>query len=155
MLSEMSESLSAANTDIIEYFTHYKGAFETIGRSQMHLYLIGEVKMKSNSFVVIQGWMCNELNLKGNELLVFALIYGFSQDNESFFTGSRKYIADTFNISLPTVDKALSGLVEKNLIVRDASEELSRPVYYVDVKNIENLIEECKETLHSLVLSIL
>ena len=72
--------------------------------------------MQSNNFVVIQGWMCNELNLKGNDLLVFALIHGFSQDGESRFSGSRKYIAETFNISLPTVDKALQNLMHKNLI---------------------------------------
>lgn len=72
--------------------------------------------MLSDNYVVIQGWMCNELELKGNELLVYALIYGFSQDNKSLFMGSRTYIADTFNISLPTVDKALNSLKDKHLI---------------------------------------
>lgn len=72
--------------------------------------------MKSSNYVVIQGWMCNELNLKGNELLVFALIYGFCQDGESTFSGSRSYIAETFNISLPTVDKALDALKDKELL---------------------------------------
>ena len=72
--------------------------------------------MQSDNFVVIQGWMCNELTLKGNDLLVYALIYGFSQDGESKFSGSRKYIAETFNISLPTVDKALKNLIDKELI---------------------------------------
>lgn len=72
--------------------------------------------MKSTNYIVIQGWMCNELGLKGNELLIYALIYGFSQDGESLFMGSRNYIAETFNISLPTVDKALNSLKDKNLI---------------------------------------
>ena len=75
--------------------------------------------MKSENYVVIQGWMCNELELKSNELLVFALIYGFSQDNSSLFCGGRKYIAETFNITLPTVDKTLSALVEKKLIIKE------------------------------------
>ena len=65
--------------------------------------------MESNNYVVIQGWMCNELELKGNNLLVFALIYGFSQDGQSRFFGSRNYIAQTFNISLPT-DTAGDGV---------------------------------------------
>lgn len=72
--------------------------------------------IKSDNYVIVQGWMCNELQLKGNELLVYALIYGFSQDGESTFAGGRKYIANTFNISLPTVDKALSELKNKQLI---------------------------------------
>ena len=79
--------------------------------------------MKSDNYIVIQGWMCNELNLKGNELLVFALIYGFSQDTESTFSGGRKYISDTFNISLPTVDKALQSLLDKNLIIKQSSND--------------------------------
>lgn len=74
--------------------------------------------MKSDNFIVIQGWMCNELALKGNELLVYALIYGFSQDGVSKYTGGRKYIAETFNISLPTVDKAIQGLIEKRFIIK-------------------------------------
>ena len=72
--------------------------------------------MKSENFIVIQGWMCNELGLKGNELLIFALIYGFSQDGDTRFYGSRSYMANAFNISLPTVDKAIDSLEEKNLI---------------------------------------
>lgn len=72
--------------------------------------------MQNNNYIVIQGWMCNELKLKGNDLLVYALIYGFSQDGESTFSGSRSYIANMFNISLPTVDKALNNLVSRDLI---------------------------------------
>lgn len=69
-----------------------------------------------NNYIVIQSWMCSDLNLKGNDLLIYALIYGFSQDGESVFNGSRSYIAETLNISLPTVDKALNNLISSNLI---------------------------------------
>ena len=30
--------------------------------------------------IFIEGWMAEKLNLKGNELITFALIYDFSQD---------------------------------------------------------------------------
>ena len=82
--------------------------------------------MQSDNYVVIQGWMCNELNLKGNDLLIFALIHGFSQDGESRFSGSRKYIANTFNISLPTVDKSIKSLLEKDLIEQHKIEKNGR-----------------------------
>lgn len=72
------------------------------------------------SYIVIEDWMMNELNLKGNELLVYGLIHGFSQDGESSFRGSRKYISNTLNISLPTVDKALNNLVEHGLIIKES-----------------------------------
>jgi len=86
--------------------------------------------MKSDNFVVIQGFMCNELNLKGNDLLVFALIYGFCQDGASKFSGGRKYIADTFNISLPTVDKALNNLIGMGYILKESSNDYVHPDTY-------------------------
>ena len=37
--------------------------------------------VKNENYLVIQGWMITELKLKGNELLIYAIIYGFSQNN--------------------------------------------------------------------------
>lgn len=66
--------------------------------------------------------MVNELGLSGNELLCYALIYGFSQDGESFFCGSRKYIAELIGAkSLNTVDKYLNVLIEKGLLTKKSS----------------------------------
>jgi len=77
------------------------------------------IDMKNNNNITICGWMINELNLSGNELLCYALIYGFSQDGESFFNGSRKYISELIGAkSLNTVDKHLQSLIEKGLIVK-------------------------------------
>lgn len=74
--------------------------------------------VKDNNFIAIQGWMRTKLNLKGNELLIYALIYGFSQDGQSRFTGSRKYIADWCGCSLDTVDRSISSLVSKGLLAK-------------------------------------
>nr|UVX95716.1 MAG: Replication initiator protein A (RepA) N-terminus [Bacteriophage sp.] len=74
--------------------------------------------VKDNNFIAIQGWMRTRLNLKGNELLIYALVYGFSQDGHSRFTGSRKYIADWCGCSLDTVDRSLSSLVSKGLLAK-------------------------------------
>lgn len=74
--------------------------------------------VKDNNFIAIQGWMRTKLNLKGNELLIYALIYGFSQDGESRFRGSRKYIADWCGCSLNTVDRSIGSLVDKGLLAK-------------------------------------
>lgn len=106
--------------------------------------------MESDNYIVIQGWMCNELNLKGNDLLVFALIYGFSQDGESVFAGSRKYIADTFNISLPTVDKALNNLLDCGYI--EKTQTITNGVIfnsYKTLQGVKKLYRGSKETLHN------
>lgn len=106
--------------------------------------------MKSDNFVVVQGWMCNELGLKSNELLVFALIYGFSQDGVSQFKGGRNYIAETFNITLPTVDKALQSLVEREYIIKQESGDfIHADGYYVNEGVVKKLYGGGKETLPS------
>lgn len=74
--------------------------------------------VNDNNFITIQGWMRTKLNLKGNELLIYALIYGFSQDGESRFKGSRKYIAEWCGCSLDTVDRSLSSLVAKGFLAK-------------------------------------
>lgn len=107
--------------------------------------------VSSDNFVVIQGWMCNELNLKGNDLLVYALIHGFSQDGKSKYYGGRKYIANTFNISLPTVDKALQNLLDEDLIVKEPCKtQAETDAYYINIGSKETLLGKnirSKETL--------
>lgn len=75
--------------------------------------------VSNNNYIMIQGFMVNELGLKGNELLAYALIYGFSQDGESWFTGSAKYIAEWLNIDRRNVLAVLQRLVEKGLLVKN------------------------------------
>ena len=75
--------------------------------------------VKENSFITIQAFMVNELNLKGNELLIYAIIHGFSQDGESEFTGSLQYLADWTNSTKQGVMKALKSLMEKQLILKN------------------------------------
>lgn len=75
--------------------------------------------VKENSFVTIQAFMVNNLQLKGNELLIYAIIHGFSQDGESEFTGSLQYLADWCNTSKQTIITALQSLCEKQLIIKN------------------------------------
>ena len=75
-------------------------------------------EIKDGNFISIQGWMVTRLNLKGNELLVYAIIYGFSQDGESRYTGSRRYLADWCGCAMRTVDNTLASLVAKGLIAK-------------------------------------
>lgn len=103
----------------------------------------------TNNYINIQGWMCSKLKLSGNELLIYALIYGFSQDGISEFRGSRSYICKWFNISLPTVDKALNSLVDKNLITK--REEIVNNVKYNCYKVI---LQGSKESLPGVVKNL-
>ena len=70
----------------------------------------------NDKYINIQGWMVNELKLKGNDLLVYAIIYGFSQDEESEFTGSLSYLATWCNATKNGIQKNLKRLIDSNLI---------------------------------------
>ena len=78
--------------------------------------MISESKISDENYAVVQGWMINQLNLKGNELLIYAIIYGFSQDGAGEFTGSLQYLADWTNSTKRGVLKSIKPLVEKGLI---------------------------------------
>jgi hypothetical protein len=60
--------------------------------------------------------MRTELELSGNELMTYAIIYGFSQDGESRFTGSRQYIADWCGCTTRSVQTILNNLTERGII---------------------------------------
>ena len=75
-------------------------------------------KVKNENYFQVQGWMVNELGLKGNELMIYAIIYGFSQTDDQYFTGSMQYLADWTNSTKRGVNKALISLVDKGLLVK-------------------------------------
>ena len=77
-------------------------------------------RIQSENYIVIQGWMLTELNLKGNELMIYAIIYGFSQNGDGQrYTGSLQYLADWTNSTKQGVIKNLKSLIDKGLIGKE------------------------------------
>lgn len=72
--------------------------------------------MIRNQYVSILGWMVSDLKLSGNDLICYALIYGFSQDGETEFKGSLSYIAEWLNTSRQTARLVVKRLVESGLV---------------------------------------
>ena len=76
--------------------------------------------INNQNYIVIQGFMINELGLKGNNLLVYAIIYGFSQTKGQKYTGGLKYLMEWINTnSKQTVINCLNNLIERNLIEKE------------------------------------
>lgn len=71
-----------------------------------------------NTYYTVQAWMVNDLGLHGNELALYAIIYGFSQDGRSEFVGSISYIQEWLGCSRQTVINTLKALLEKGLVVK-------------------------------------
>lgn len=79
--------------------------------------------MNSKNFITIQGWMRTELGLKGNDLLVYAIIYGLSQTEDQTFTGSLQYLADWCGATKQGILKNIKNLMEKGLIQKYEGEK--------------------------------
>ena len=80
---------------------------------------MAENKVRRENHITIQGWMLTDLKLKGNELIVYACIYGFSQAENQIFNGSLQYLADWTNSTKQGVVKCLKSLIEKGYIVKE------------------------------------
>lgn len=113
--------------------------------------------MIEQNYITIQGWMVKRLELSGNELILFALIFGFCQDNETYFTGSLNYISEWLNCSRPTVIKTIDSLVEKGLI--EKKQEVKNNVKFNFYRVVKNLYYQnftgSKETLPNNYINIL
>lgn len=74
------------------------------------------------------------LGLSGNDLMVFALIYGFSQDGQGCFYGSLNYICETCGISRRTAIYILNDLVERGFLLKEETIQngVKRVLYQVN-----------------------
>lgn len=76
---------------------------------------------KDTNYILIQGWMTNRLKLKGNDLLCYAIIYGFTQKDGETYHGGVDYLAQACNASGRTIISTLNKLTEKDLISKDST----------------------------------
>lgn len=74
--------------------------------------------IKDENYIVIQGWMINDYGLTGDDLLVFALIHGFSQAEYGWYVGGRAYIAEWLGCSEKKVGEIIKRLLESEYIMR-------------------------------------
>jgi uncharacterized phage protein (TIGR02220 family) len=106
-------------------------------------------KIKDDNYYQVSGWMLNRLELKGIQLEIYAIIYGFSQDGESEFTGSIQYLCEFTGTSRPTVIKALKELTEKKYLLKD--EKIINGIkfnrYKVNLQVVKKLYWGSKEIL--------
>lgn len=73
-------------------------------------------KKKFTNYIVIQPWMFSNLNLSGNEAIVFAIVYGFSQDGKSWYRGGSYYIEQTTPFTQRTAKTHLWTLEKRGII---------------------------------------
>lgn len=113
--------------------------------------------IKDGSYINIQSFMVTELELKGNELLVYAIIYGFSQTNGTYFSGSTQYLADWTNSTRQGIMKNLKSLIDKGLIEKVG--ENQQVNYYKALRPVNKVNQSTeltrKQSLHNNIDNIL
>lgn len=95
-------------------------------------------------WMVITSEMREDFGLSGNELLIYALIAGFSQNRQGAFFGSLAYIKEVTGIKTDhTVLSCLKSLQEKGLIEkRTVSVEGVNRCFYTSAKNAEGVLQK-------------
>jgi predicted DNA-binding transcriptional regulator len=63
------------------------------------------------------------MGLNANETLVYAFLYSFTQGKTGVYYGTQKYISNTLNIAMRTVERVLKNLREKGLIENYVSDD--------------------------------
>ena len=104
-------------------------------------------EVTDKNYIVIQSFMVSELGLKGNELLIYAIIFGFSQTTGQAFHGSLTYLENWTNSTRHTVISSLKSLVEKGLIEKE--EQTINGVKYCSYR-VNNSTDEAQEVVQKL-----
>jgi hypothetical protein len=75
--------------------------------------------LRDTNYLTILPFMVNDLGLSGSSLIIYAVIYSFSQDEKSKFSGSITYISEWAGIDQRNVQYNLKLLSapDKNLII--------------------------------------
>ena len=108
-------------------------------------------KVKNENFIAIQGWMVSELGLKGNSLLIYAIIYGFSQAEGQVFTGSLQYLADWTNSTRQGALRILKNLIEAGLIIK--KEKIVNGVKFCEYccQNVNGVLTKCEQGVNKML----
>jgi hypothetical protein len=86
--------------------------------------------------------MVRDFGLRGSALIAYAVIYAFSQDGESWFSGSVGYISEWAGTDERTIRNGLEFLLEAELIVVE-----KRPGYTSRYRvNLERLPDDLKRS---------
>ena len=72
-----------------------------------------------DNFVTIWGFAREEFKLKGFELLVYSIIFGYYKNGCQAFTGSRKYLENWTGGSRSTIENVLASLEARGLIIKE------------------------------------
>ena len=91
-----------------------------------------------NNFIVIQDWML-DFDLSHRETMLYAIIYGFTQDGETWCYATQEYLARWLKCTTPTLLKSIQALLDAGLIEKRKTNARGDCAYRAIVKGKETL----------------
>ena len=98
-----------------------------------------------NHYFTVHGYAILDLNLKGNEIIIYSIIAGFSSSDNGYFTGSRQYLADWCNSTVRGVQKVLNSLVERGYIEKKVEKKGAIKHCYYRTVDIDTILTNKEE----------
>lgn len=74
------------------------------------------LKLKESNYITIPALARNEFDLSGNELLIFGIIYGFSQAKKTSYTGTTDYLKIWTGLGERTILRILKKLTDSGVL---------------------------------------
>lgn len=99
--------------------------------------------MKKFDYIVIQAPMISELGLKGNSLLLFAMIHGFSKDGKNRFRASLEDMSEWLVTSKAAVSSTLKALEKSGYITKHEVKDgnIDKPEYSTNYEALMAKVE--------------
>lgn len=94
----------------------------------------------------IHDFMTERLQLKGTELLLYALVYNFSQDGNGCFYGTAEYAAKKVNCTRRSIVSTFASLVEAGLLSKSSGHHNGRQTidYVAIVPEVCAISSQCE-----------
>lgn len=99
--------------------------------------------------------MLSELKLKGNELIIYACIYGFNKTTGKPFSGALNYLKQWTNLTIPSIIHCLKMLVDKGYLIKVKSNNNDIKYYTASKESLQEIVKKLnngsKESLQGVV----
>lgn len=110
-------------------------------------------KVSNKNYITIADWML-DFHLNPRELLCYAIIYGFSQDQENKYYGSLSYLASFLGLGdhAENALRYLKSLEKKNLVIKEKVKLEAKQVRCNYSINVEELPKFKKKNINYIII---
>lgn len=87
-------------------------------------------------YIMVYQFMCEEMGLKGGELLIYALIYGYSVSGNGVYKGNVAQICRRTGLKERSAHECLTSLVAKGYITKEKTPIMTPNIYRINLRRV-------------------